>query len=503
MTKKILCLGNNTVDTDTKTRDLALESGLTCYGLISELDGALPDSIDNGYYHTSVYDVEYHRLLELAQRFDQVIILDQPSDQYSHPDAFYKTIRLANELNESMTVTFLDPSHATSINYFEELVKTNKSFCIFPFIELLANNGSTSVCCRSSTEITKLKDLKNFSTDPEYQKIRNKMLSGERIPEHCNSCYNLEDQGILSARIQETVEWANRLNLNSLQDLKNIQHPAYYEVRPSNICNLQCRSCGPQYSHLIAREYTKLKLIGQEFSNLEFTNFDFINFTNLKKLYVAGGEPTAMLEFYDFLDRCIENNKVDFELLINTNGIKLSDRFKQQLKHFKLVSFVISIDGYDRVNYYARWPSDWNKIVENMHYLKSQGHSISTNTTVSVYNVLNLYTLLKFFDDKFPGMLVHCGNCESRNDILSGFRFPYPELALERLLPIQQLKCYKNDALLKSFVDGLINHYRSTPEIDLTRLKMFFEFNDKLDQSRNVKLADYVPELEQARKLLD
>jgi hypothetical protein len=358
------------------------------------------------------------------------------------------------------------------------------------------------VCCRSAKKITKLADLKDFASDHNYTLIRNQMLAGQRLPEHCNTCYQLEDKGIVSARMQETVEWANRLNLKSMQDLQSIKRPVYYEVRASNICNLQCRSCGPQFSHLIAKEYVKLNMISHDYKDLEYTNFDFIDFTNLKKLYVAGGEPTAMIEFYNFLDRCIDNNQVDFELMINTNGVKLSNRFKDQLKHFKLVTFIVSVDGYDKLNHYIRWPSEWHQIVENMHYLRQHRYSVSVNTTVSIYNVLGLRTLLQFFDNEFPGMLVHCGACESKDDMLSGFEFPYVDLALASLIPIQNLKCYKNDILLKSFVDGLIQNYQSKTHGDLNKLRKFFEFNDKLDQSRNIKLENYVPELAQAKQLL-
>ena len=45
-------------------------------------------------------------------------------------------------------------------------------------------------------------------------------------------------------------------------------------------------------------------------------------------------------------------------------------------------------------------------------------------------------------------------------------------------------------------------HYDKNFKLDLEKLKAFFEFNDKLDQSRNIKLADYIPELEAARKLI-
>ena len=80
--------------------------------------------------------------------------------------------------------------------------------------------------------------------------------------------------------------------------------------------------------------------------------------------------------------------------------------------------------------------------------------------------------------------------------------FPDRNLILESLVRIRQLKCYRNDLLLQSFIDGIIMHYDKNFKLDLEKLDAFFEFNDKLDQSRNIKLADYIPELEAARKLV-
>jgi sulfatase maturation enzyme AslB (radical SAM superfamily) len=502
---KILCLGNNTGDTDTKTKNLAQEDSLECHGLLSDLDNKVTiNSIDKpGYYHTSVYDIEYGKLFEFAQLFEKIIVLDQPKEQYSHPDAFFKTIDLANRLKQVTSVVLLDPTYETDINFFKDLVETNKSFCIFPFIELLTNqreDGQTTVCCRSMTPVAKLSEITNFATDKNYKIIRDKMLNGTLLPEHCSKCYSLESQNILSARKQETVEWANRLNLTSLDDLNSIEYPAYYEIRPSNICNLQCRMCGPTSSHLIGREYKKINLIS-ELPPAERSDFGIVNFTNLKKLYVAGGEPTAMTKFYDFLDRCINENKI-FEFLVNTNATKINSRFKKQLKQLPHMQFVISLEGIGDINHYVRWPSHWDTIVENMKYLVDNNHKIIINTTISIYNVTRLYDLFRWLDDEFPGILVHALPVISKNDMLSAFIFPDTKLALSKLLPIQQLRCYNSDKLFKNLIDILIEHYQNNQTVDLKKLKLFFEFNDKLDHSRNIRLVDYIPELEQGRKLI-
>lgn len=498
---RILCLGNNTVDTDQKTRQLAKENSSLCHGLLSQLDGTIPDCLQDGWYHSSVYDIEYGQLINLATKFDSVIMLNQPKEQYSHADSFYLTVKLIKMLHNGR---FLDESYSDSIDFFENLVATNKSFCIFPFIELQTNmrsDGYTTVCCRSTTPVAHIADIRDWQTNAEYDQIRKKMLSGKPLPEHCRSCYELESKNILSARQQETVEWTNRLDLHTLQDLEKIKTPSYYEVRPGNKCNLQCRMCVPEYSHLIGKEFKQLGLISQVPKDNR-TGFDIVDFANLKKLYVAGGEPTIAPEFYQFVDKCIQNNHVDFEFLINTNGTKLSDRFKQQLRYFKNFQFIISLDGLDSLNHYIRWPSDWNTIITNMHYLRNHGHKLTTNVTVSIYNILGLHDLLQFFDTEFPGMLVHCGKASSSADKLSPFIFPDNELAVEKLLPITKLRCYNNDRLLSSFIDGLIRHYQSGPQLELEKLRLFFEFNDLLDRSRNVRLQDYIPELNELRKLL-
>jgi hypothetical protein len=502
MTIKILCLGNNTEDTDIRARAFAKEKNLPCHGLLSELEKPIETLLCSqfGVYHSSIYDIEFGRLVLLCNEFDQVVILAQPKEQWSHPDAFYLTIKLTQSLGNK--VLFQDPSYTQSIVYFEELVSKNKSFCIFPFIELLVNFDSTTVCCRSNTPITKLSELKDFRTDKNYTIIRNKMLTGELIPEHCNSCYQIESQGIVSARQQETVEWANRLNLNSINDLAKITQPAYYEIRPSNKCNLLCRICNPESSHLIEKEYKKIRIISETPVIKKYkTGFDIINFDNLKKLYVAGGEPTILSEFYQFLDWCIDNKQTNIEFLVNTNGTTIKPRLKTQLKHFSNFQFIFSLDGHSDLNHYVRWPSNWQNIISNWHYLRTNKHKIVVNTTVSIYNITSLDKLFAFIDQEFPGTLIHC-NLLTNPKLLSPYLYPNQELALQSLYRIRLFDCYKNDSLFASSIDGYIRHFENNHTVNHSLLSEFFKFNDKLDQSRDIKLKDYLPELDKYRYIV-
>ena len=184
MIKKVLCLGNNTIDTDTKTKHLSEINKSHFHGLLSELGGVLDPSAYSqpGYYHSSIYDLEFGRLLALTNEFDQVVVLDQNIDQWSHPDAFYRTLQLLSKIK--VPVHYLNTGMLDTFNFFSSLVAENKSFCIFPFIELLVNYDYTTVCCRSSFPITKISEVIDYRQDPEYVKIRDKMIRGELVPDH-------------------------------------------------------------------------------------------------------------------------------------------------------------------------------------------------------------------------------------------------------------------------------------------------------------------------------
>ena len=489
--KKVLCLGNNTIDTDDQAQRLAKENLTTCYGSINE-----STEFTSGYYHSSVYDIEFGKLLNIIKKFDVLIVLDQP---WNDRDLFGKTIELAKLAESLIDVRWANESYKINSLFFKNLIETNKSFCIFPFIELLLQNGSTTVCCRSDEPITQLDKLQEWAIDPNYKKIRDKMLAGELIPQHCQVCYDYENKGIISPRKTETIRWTNRLGLTSIDDLSNIKNPMYYEVRASNICNIQCRTCSPANSNLIEKEYIKIGLHDSD-TTYKYSDFNFINFDNLKSLYVAGGEPSAMPEFYEFLEKCIATDNVDFDFTINTNAVKFSNKLKNLFSHFTNLQFIVSIDGYQQINHYVRWPSEWNNIINNIHYLIDHGHNVIFQTVVSIWTISNLHILFKFIDKEFPGKHISGLLAQSKNDILSPFNFPNAEHIKNNLYQITKLNCYQNDLEFKEFINGLIDQFSTLQPNNTQRLKEFFEFNDKLDQSRNVRLKDYIPELEEYRE---
>jgi uncharacterized Fe-S cluster-containing radical SAM superfamily protein len=486
MVMKVLCLGNNHKHTDELTSQLGKNHGLITNTNID---------IKDGFYHTSVLDLTNSEILELAQKFDRIIVLDQPIDQWNHPSEFHATQDIAKRIGDK--ASWQNKAGKLQLEYWQNLVETNKSFCIFPFIELLTQNGHTTLCCRSDTPVQSIDKLKNFATDEEYATIRNAMLAGKSLPEHCKVCYKLEDKSIISARQEETVEWAMRLDLKTVDDLGSVIEPVYYEVRPSNTCNLMCRMCAPIFSSLIEKEQKQLGKIPQEYTE-EYSNFDIVKIENIVKLYVAGGEPTAMPEFYDFLRKCVRRKYTDFEFIVNTNAMKVSTLLLELGSHFKNLQYIISIDGYKKHNDYSRWRSKWETIIKNAHLLQDNGHKIHFNTVLSLWTVFDYHKLIHFLDREFPDCLIH----GQYANLYSPFVFEYSQDQIRNLESICTTKIYNNNAMFKSFIDGTIAGAKQS-HLNKTAITKFFSYNDELDTARSSRLNDYIPELEQLRIHVD
>jgi MoaA/NifB/PqqE/SkfB family radical SAM enzyme len=491
--KKILCLGNNTEDTDRKAKKLSETLSVEYYGLLSDIT-----ITKNGCYQTSIYDWSYSDLSIILNQMDEIYILDQPKDSYGSEYDFHQTINIGKHFSQSKKVTFLNQSLTYDIF---DILQTNKSLCILPWMESVVYAGEYYACCRSSTPISKFDKTISFKQDSSRNLLKEKMLNGELAPAYCSFCYDLEKKGIDSPRITETIEWARRLNVNSLESLQAIENPVYYEIRPGNKCNLMCRMCVPNKSSLIEKENKKIQIFPTE-TNVTYNSFDDIDINNLQRLYVAGGEPTISLEFYKFLKDCIEKKRTAIEIIINTNGVSLTRKFKEVIKHFSNIRFEVSVDGFEKNNQYVRWPTKWGKLVSNIDYLNKNNFPISFGVVVSIYTIVCLDKTVDFLSNRYPNSIIHLTTVDFSDDILSPYNFPNQKIVLESLGRIKQMKIYNNDIVFQSMINEYHRWFSSNPQVDTDKLKKFFKYNDLLDQSRDVKLIDYIPELEACRNYL-
>ena len=148
---KILCLGNNDYNTDEYVSHRAAVENTINHGLIEEIDF---NPIKSGYYHTTILDLTPKEITKIAPKFDMITILDEPIEKWSHWKVFVSTYKLLKELGKTNRVEIANEEIFRGIGYFQNLVQTNKSFCIYPWVELIEEGGRVILCARCDGKVS-------------------------------------------------------------------------------------------------------------------------------------------------------------------------------------------------------------------------------------------------------------------------------------------------------------------------------------------------------------
>ena len=498
--KRVLVLGNNSSDTDDQTTILA--GSYKNHGLVSD---PLQDISASGYYHTTIVDLPPGNIIEIAKQFDEVIMLDQPTSEWSSKKILLTTYKLMVEIDKNnnqwaTTARYKTNANVQALTDWDDFFKVNKSFCIYPWILYNDDYGHMSLCARSPKKVKDIGTIEDWSTDSDYGIVRKAMLEGKRIPSSCHVCYDYEARGLDSYRVHDSLDWIAKLNISSVDDLAQIENPYYYEIRLSNKCNLACRMCNPNHSHLIKREFRKNPELAlpkqEERARYRYSSTDVIDvesLTSQHQVYLTGGEPSVMREVYAFMQHCIDIGHTDFQLTLGTNAQSLNAKFMSLAKHFDKMHFSVSVDGYGIVNDYIRWGSDWATIEKNCHMIKQEGHQFTWNHVPTIWGIHRTHELFEFASESFPHEALYLQY--NRVDLHSAFRSPLVEQILDSLKRCMKTKLYWSDGKdCRSGIDSLHKHYESyKPEPE--HLEKFFAWNDLMDSSRNIKLVDYIPEL--------
>lgn len=510
---KVLCLGDNSSHhawAHRLTEQLAKNNNSILRGMVPQN----LDALEHGYYHIGPLSMPPKQIIESCKKFDKVVLLDQDQDKFSDHRIFLAMFKLVNDIESSGThVEVLNKENMDYLYKWTDVFEKNTSICVYPWVLMHDGYGEyTSLCGRSQDPVTKISELEDWSTDKNYEKIRNAMLQGVRM-KNCSSCHAYEDKGIRDQRWNYSFDWIARLRLKTIEDLKNIKKPVYYEVRPSNKCNAMCRMCDASLSHLIDKENKSIKdkefieLINAKKRFQLSSSFDKVDIDSVKRLYIAGGDPSVMPSVYKFMEKCIEREKTNFTFNINTNSVSIKPKFYNLCKQFPKLTISTSVDGVGKVNEYVRWNTKSEKQKRNIHRFKEQGNKVHITSVVSIYNVATLGETMQMFDREFAYAPIQLQWAGFKGEILSPYNHPNRKLVFDSLKKAKDTKCYwHNESGTTNLVNALYDFYadpQNLDKFDREKLRKFFKYNDVLDRSRGSKLADYIPDLEDCRKHLN
>ena len=254
-------------------------------------------------------------------------------------------------------------------------------------------------------------DVKRRPINPKlgvnYVMNRFKEYTNDEIAEGCKKCIIQESNGARSKRL-----WLNSFIHSGEYDL-------YYDFQLSNLCNLACKMCSPNFSSRLVKPwkfYRENGYIEKDIgvspvlpskwnSTIVDKIFDDINErTKDKKVVVEvkGGEPTMQTEFNDFFNRFENIHNVRLDLI--TNLQKLPDYFLENVSKFHKVNIGVSIEGTEETYEYIRTLGKWNTFEKNIKTLCKEKKSFNNDTKlifhpkIVSYGIGRLQDLLDFMD---------------------------------------------------------------------------------------------------------
>jgi len=305
-------------------------------------------------------------------------------------------------------------------------------FCPQPFTNTVSvQDGSAKPCCvvkewPSSQLIREgIIGPKALHESQLMKDFRKEFLTGggPLTDFHCQVCKEQEKHSATeSHRLMyldkfDKEHGEHRKHLEKLEEYIDTDYnePWYLTMEynaPNNFCNLKCNMCGPYNSSAYARETKAIGMvdaIGVEsvkhatstwlkdrtWVNEEddMTKFEEVLETAVQ-MKLVGGETLALPQNYKMMDKAIEMGVAkNMELTITTNATltpkmgKLGDIFNY-VPEFKCCQMNISVECWGDKNNYIRFPSKWEKIMENVErFSKMPNTKILFATCISSLNI--------------------------------------------------------------------------------------------------------------------
>ena len=93
----------------------------------------------------------------------------------------------------------------------------SKTFCVMPFCHVnIKQEGKVSACWRYPDKIGDYtaQTVQEIWNGKEIKELRRQLLNNER-PVGCRSCWDMEDSGVRSTRLQTAIDYQNIMNIEN------------------------------------------------------------------------------------------------------------------------------------------------------------------------------------------------------------------------------------------------------------------------------------------------
>lgn len=300
-------------------------------------------------------------------------------------------------------------------------------------------------------------------------------------PTECNSCWNLEQQGLTSDRQLKNSSFDFYSNQSTQTIIDSCKQGNFSQqiikLYTSNLCNSTCVTCceeaSSSWAALKDRSSKVIKIHNDQLNQIDYKNVTILSF--------VGGEPLYEKENFRVLEKLLSVNNTKCSISFVTNGsVGLTKNQIDILSKFSNLNFCISVDGIGPVFEYLRFPLKWDTILSNLNIFKSLTDNISFSYTISNLNVLYFQETINWFNEN---------NYRYNYNLVS-----YPLHFKPNALPDD----VKQD-IIKKFPETMsLLSLNSVDSVYVNRLLDEIKYQDKL---KNISITNYLPELCQLLKI--
>lgn len=284
------------------------------------------------------------------------------------------------------------------------------------------NAGQYEYCRWRAKERATVESIREQTPREYFQQtmipIRQMFLRGE-MPAECRECSQQEQHDKVSGRQKQLLKVGVRLEQfektmasspwmpEFARGGETDQLPQDWQIDLGNYCNGACVFCTPAYSSRLATEQLKLKLI----SSLPPPNWTddpvlvqrfidtLIQSPHIQYLHFIGGETLITPAFKTILEALIGAGLNRTATIGFTTNLSVwRDDIVELLKQFQGVNLGMSVESFDIVNDYVRYPvclptvfenlAQWMELAKKQHWLLQFR---ITPTALSVGQMLGIY----------------------------------------------------------------------------------------------------------------
>lgn len=414
-------------------------------------------------------------------------------------------------------------------------INFKNKFCPSPWFHMRIVGDGTMTHCRWADKNAAQGNVRETSIINFFQQgmadIRSKMINGQGHA-GCSRCYQMEEHGKISGRQKQLLKVGVRLEqfektlasspwIQTFADADCTQLPQDWQIDLGNYCNSACIFCSPQSSSKLATEWKKIGFIDSipesNWSDDPVLVNEFIDTLKQSKhiqyLHFIGGETLITPSFKKILETLIDTgiNKTA-TIGFTTNLISWDNRVVELLTQFEGLNLGMSIESFDTINEYVRWPAAMSVVNENLNkwqdLAKKHNWLIQFRTTPTILTIDSLLSVYEYAWQN--NIVVESCNFLTRPSFMKPSVMPmsYRKKIIDKMERwVDNHDCNKETIVnirnpntarqqLVQDLQSYINYLKNEPD-ESHLLPELILFLKKVENSRGNKITDYLPEYEE------